>query len=331
MQRPTPLALLLMAAVACHSARAQDVTVEPSAAQRCVQHTAGAGQQPTYPVDAFNANRGGRVQVELTFTAPDQRPQVLVLLHQGEPDLLDAVQKHVRDLRVPCLAAGAAPAKLRQDYVFQADQRRVLWANPVDADAAARWKLLTCVTHASGRRSPDYPMAAVRQHLQGRVLARLRFDSPDGPPRAEIFGRQRELTRAIEEWAKDYRLPCLQKEAVEGVFTFLFRLEGEKFGFTNVDFLSLLRLVKGIDQQSLAFDTTAMGCPFDLTMQYRRPDMLSAVGEIGTSQPARRPLLDWLAQAELNLRRPQLDAVYGDSFKITVPCARIDLKPKENS
>lgn len=317
--------------MACCNAQAQDVTVEPSAAQRCMQHSAGADQQPAYPAEAFNANRGGRVQVELTFTGPDQRPQMLVLLHEGEPDLLDAVEKHVRDLRVPCLASGGAPARLRQDYVFKSDQRRVLWANPVDADAAARWKLLNCVTHSSGRRSPDYPMSALNQGLQGRVLARLRFDSPNRPPRAEIFARQHELAWAIEDWAKGYSLPCLQGEAVEGVFTFVFRMEGEKFGFKDVAFITLLRLVKDIRQQSLAFDTTLMGCPFDLNLQYRRPDLPNAVGEVGTSDPARRPLLDWLAQAELNLRRLQLDAVYGDSFKITVPCARIDLKPQEKS
>lgn len=331
MMRLPSWVLMWAVALACCQALAQDVTVEPSAAQRCMQHSAGAGQQPAYPADAYNNNRGGRVQVELTFTGPDQRPQVLVLLHEGEPDLLDAVQKHVRDLRVPCLAAGAAPAKLRQDYVFQADTRRVLWANPVDADAAARWKLLNCVTHASGKRSPDYPSAALHQGLQGRVLARLRFDSPDQPPQVAVYSRQRVLARAVEQWLMDYRLPCLRGEAVEGVFTYLFRFEGEHFGFKDVTLVNLLSLVKGIRQQTLAFDTTAMQCPFDLNIRYRRPDMPNAVGELGISQPSRRPLLDWLAQAELDLRSSQLDAVYGDSFKITVPCARINLKPQEKS
>lgn len=311
--------------------QAQDVTLEPSAAQRCMQHTAGADRQPEYPPAAFNANRGGRVQVELVFAGPDQPPQVLVLLHEGEQDLLDAVQAHVRGLRVPCLAVGATPPRLRQDYAFQPDRRRVLWANPVDAVAAAKWKLLSCVAHASGRRAPDYPMLARVNGVQGRVLARLRFDSPGQPPRAEVFARHRELARAIEEWVKDFRLPCLQGDAVEGVFTYVFQFEGERFGFNNVAFIDLLGSVKGIRQQTLAFDTTAMNCPFDLDMQYRRPDMPNAVGEVGTSDPARRPLLDWLAQAELNLPSRQLDAVYGDSFKITVPCTRIDLKPKEKT
>lgn len=328
-----PLALLVALALALAgcSAQAQEVTIEPSAAQRCMQHLGGPELQPEYPAAAFNANRGGRVQVELEFRAPDQPPRVLVLLHEGEPDILDAVQNHVRGMRVPCMTAGAAPARLNQDYVFQSDQRRVHWAHPVDAESSARSKLLACLSHLTGKRSPDYPSSLQRQAIQGRVLARLRFDRPDQPPRAEVFARQRLLAQVIEDWAQGYRLPCLQGEPVEGVWTFVFRFEGERFGFKEVPFMGLLRIVEGIYQQTLDIDTTAMNCPFDLRMTYRRPELPNAIGEVGASHPARRPLLDWLAQAELDLRASQLDAVHGDRFKITVPCLKLNLKPKEKS
>lgn len=331
MGRRPCLVLLALWAWAAVGAQAQEVAVEPSAAQHCVRHQAGPEHEPEYPVAAFNANRGGRVQVELTFRAPDEPPRVSVLLHEGEPDILDAVQAHLRGLRVPCLALGAAPARLNQDYVFQPDRRRVHWAHPVDADPAARGKLLSCLSHVTGHRAPDYPRQARVDGIQGRVLARLRFDRPDQPPQAEVFARQRALARVIEDWARGYRLPCLLDEPLEGVWTFVFQFEGERFGFKEVPFLSLLASIQGVRQQTLAFDTTTMNCPFELRMSYRRPHLPNSVGEVGTAHPARRPLLDWLAQAELDLRAAQMDAVYGDHFKVAVPCTKIDLKPQEKS
>lgn len=318
-------------ALACSTAQAQDISFEPGAAQRCLQHSAGPDTLPDFPSAAYNANRGGRVQVALTFSAPDKPPQMLVLLHEGEQDILDAVKDHVRGLRVPCLASAAAPAQLNQDYVFQPDQRRVHWANTADASEAARRGLFGCLSHRSGQRAPEYPSAAVRMQAQGRVLARLRFSSPTLPPEVEVFSRQRDLARHVQDWALDYRLPCLQGDSVEGVMTYLFKIEGERFGFKDVGFFHFLSLAKDIGRQTLAFDTTTMGCPFDLRVHYRRPDMVNDIGEVGARVAARRPLLDWLAQAELDLPPRQLDAVYGDSFKLTVPCTRIDLKPKEKS
>jgi hypothetical protein len=79
----------------------------------------------------------------------------------------------------------------------------------------------------------------------------------------------------------------------------------------------------------LDFDTRQMGCPFEVDFHYRQPRLRNRIGEVGETNAARRPLLEWMESIVLDLPSNSLDSVYGDSTRITVPCARIDLKPKE--
>lgn len=325
------LVACLLAWACCMPAAAQERAAEPSEAQRCLTHRDGPAAQPTYPAAAYNANRGGRVQMELQFRGAQREPDTRVLLHQGDDDLLAAVEAHVRGLRLPCLAAGAQPAVLRQEYVFQRDTRRVHWSNAEDTQADERDRDWSCLVHASGFRAPEYPARARRQDVQGRVLARLRFDSAEAAPQIEVFSRPdaTDLARAVQTWAEGYRVPCLRQGPISSVFTFIFRLGDDRYGFREVTLVQFMASVRGVREQTLQFDTTEMACPFELQVQYRRPGLPNAVGEPGERVPARRPLLEWLAAADLDLRHEMLDAVYGDSFKLAVPCMKINLKPKE--
>ncbi len=72
-----------------------------------------------------------------------------------------------------------------------------------------------------------------------------------------------------------------------------------------------------------------MGCPFDVKLRYLKPDLPNDVGEVGSTDAARKPLLAWLAQAELDLKSEQRAAVFGDVVGFTVPCVKLDLKPDE--
>jgi len=103
------------------------------------------------------------------------------------------------------------------------------------------------------------------------------------------------------------------------------------YGFKDITFLQYLRHVKDLREQTLVADTTTMGCPFDVSLIYRKPHLHNIVGQLGGGHPARRPLLDWLAQAELQLPRQSLTSVFGDEVRFTVPCIKINLKPKEKS
>lgn len=314
-------------------AHGQAAELQPSDALLCLQHTQGKGQQPDYPDLEFNANQGARVQVEMHFTRPDRAPEVSILLQEASPPFVTAVLDHVRQLRVPCLVASGGSARIKQDFVFSTDRRRVHWSTPEDSNAAQRGMLWRCVVHPSGARAPEYPLWARRQELQGRVLVRLRFTGSDTPPAVEVFARPsaQGLAELLSEWAKDLRLPCHSGEPLTFTPIYQFLMEDSRYGFKDLTFRQFLANVKGIQQQVLLMDTTTMGCPFDVRLNYRRPLLANLVGEVGPSNPARRPLLEWMATAELDVRRNSADSIFAADAKITIPCLKIDLKPQEKS
>lgn len=326
------LLLLASGLLAASCAQAQQFDVAVSDAARCLTVKPGAAELPVFPPMQLNRQQGGAVKVQLEFREPDTEPRVTVQQSTGDEAFVQAVREHARDLRVPCLAAGAAPARLVREYVFPADSRPALATRAEDATAPEHREALKCVKHSTGRKSPDYPADALRGGLQGRVVAELRFDAPDRPPVATVHARPSAALFADEvlAWVTRLRMPCHPGGSVKGDWVFTFMLEGQgAYGFTEVTFRSLLGSTKGIRQQTLAFDTTTMGCPFDVRFTFRRPFTHNQVSELGNSDPARRPLLEWLETVDLELPRKSLDSVYGDTALITVPCLRLNLKPKE--
>lgn len=320
----------------------QDVTLEPSAAQRCLTPVAERRGTPEYPPQMFQRGQAGRVEVELVFGSADRGPDMKVLVQEGDDSFVAAVKNHVRDYRVPCLGSGEASARLQINFVFAPDKRQAHWSTPIDAGSVLRMAQLDCVRHESGDQAPDYPASALRGNVQGRVLAKLRFTSPDQAPQAEVLARPRAkmLAREVTHWVQGYRMPCFSGEPVEAVWTFQFTFEGESYGFNRAMTLQeVLPAVRGIRAQTLNFDTTEMACPFEVKLQYRRPGLPNAVGEVapeGTQaatpfspNPARRPLLDWLASMELDIPPTGLDTVYGDTVTLAIPCIKINLTPKE--
>ena len=325
------LALLLAAA----SAVAQQVEVAERETLRCLGVKAGAPPAPEFPPREFQNRVRGGVQVLLEFSAPDREPRVTVQENTGQEAFVEAVRAHVKDLRVPCLQPGEPPLRVVRDFVFRPDDRQVHWFRDSDADAAASREALSCVMHQGGPRqkTPIYPPAALRYDVQGRVLARLRFDGPDSPPVAELSARRsaRLLEQAVAQWAQGLRMPCHPGQGpVTGLYTLVFTFEGERhYGFNELTFRALLGGTRGIREKTLNFDTTTMGCPFEVDFQYRQPQWLNLVGEIGTPDPARRPLLEWLQTVEFDLKPELLDAIHGDTARVLIPCIRLDLKPKE--
>jgi hypothetical protein len=314
-------------------AQAQTAELQPSDALKCLQHIKGPGQQPVYPELEFNANIGARVQVEMEFARPDRAPEVTILLQQASPPFVDAVHEHVRGLRVPCLAETGGSARIKQDFDFVADRRQVHWSTPEDSDAALRGSLWRCVLHPSGNRGPEYPLWALRQEVQGRVLARARFTDGTSAPTVEVFARPyaNGLAETIRDWTKDLRLPCHSGGPLTFTITYQFLMEDSRYGFKELTFREFLANVKGIRQQVLQLDTTTMGCPFDVRLNYRQPLLPNRVGTVGPEHSARRPLLEWLAKSELDVRRSGADSIFAADAKLTVPCMKIDLKPQEKS
>ena len=311
-------------------AQAQQVALDTSAVVRCLTPAADVRGTPDYPFDALKSGTDGRVKVRLSFSAVDQPPRVEVL--EGDGAFVDAVKQHVREFRVPCLSAADAPAQLTQEYVFRRDRRQVLWSHLEDLADARRREMLKCVAHASGQKSPDYPYRARQESVQGRVLARLVFDAADRPPKATVHARKnaRLLEREVAQWVEDLRMPCHTGSPLAADWTFVFRFEGDAaYGFGGVSLRALLASIKDIQRQTVAFDFNTMGCPFDLRLHYLQPYMPNSVGQVGSHDAARRPFLDWLSKAELNLPAATQDAVFADFADLHIPCLKINLKPQE--
>lgn len=314
-------------------AQGMDVQLAPSAAVACMTPPVAQRGEPEYPFDPWKRGEGGRVLVELIFTGRDLRPEFKLIRNEGDDALVNAVEKHVATLRVPCLDDADIPLRLRQDYVFEPDRRQVSWTAPVDAADGQRRLQLKCMAANDGSKGPDYPVWARREGVAGNVLVALRFTGPDRAPTLTPYAGSRVMRRmaatSIEPWAQKLRLPCMARP-VDAVVVFKYRLEGDPaFGFKNISFMQWLRSVKGLDQMHVSFDTGQMGCPFDVKLNYRQPHLPNLVGQLGEPDARRERLLEWFSQHVLDLRSEQLDAVLGDDATFTVPCIKIDLKPKE--
>lgn len=320
--------VLGLAACAALPAWAQQMILEPTPAAACL--TAGDKDEaaPEYPFHLYKSGEPGRVLVEFSFDRPDKAPSVKLLQLTGDADFYAAVARHARKLRVPCLAAGQT-AQLQQEYVFKTDDRQVYGAAPVDAAAARRRELASCVVHVSGERSATYPVEALRANVQGRVLTTLRFRSASQAPEVELFHRPaaRMLRPTVQAWSRGLRMPCFEGQEFSYTVVFEFTFIGEATGFKALDLKSLLPAIEGIQQSDLVLDTTHMGCPFQVKLMYRQPYMPNVVTSVGDADPARWPLLKWLQGVKLALPDRVLDTVYADTADITVPCLKIDLKP----
>jgi hypothetical protein len=315
-------------------ALAQLTTLAPSAAVACMTPSVEERGVPEYPTMRYKSGQAGRVVAAATFQGNDLLPWPSIKIEtlEGGDEFADAVKKHLRTLRVPCLPRDGK-ATLRFDFVFDPNSPRTFWRDPVDDADTGRRALLNCLVGTKGNNTPRYPPHAARAGIQGRVSATARYGAPDQAPEIKLHHRPSAdvFAQRVEAWLQERRMPCFEGEPITVEVLFIFRLGTDVYGFRPMSLTQFMGNVKDIEKQRLDFDTSTMGCPFDLRLTYRQPDAPNRVGERGESNPARRPLLDWLAASTLNLNGNMLDSVYADTADITVPCAKIDLKPKEKN
>lgn len=328
MRRAGRALLLGCAALQALPVLANELTLAPSPAA-CLSSVTGERGTPEYPQEQWTSGTPGRVQVELTFTGPALRPEVTVLSGEGGPEFVESVQRHVRDLRLPCLEAADVPARLRIDFNFNPIQRKPLPPEAIDPYWAEQRRLLGCVVAPT--MPPTYPTEARERSLQGRVLVEMRFTSSDGPPEITIVSRpnSKPLLRFITPWAEKFRMPCYAGSPVRASRMLVFRISGEeRYGFREISLAQFVGGVRNIERQRLQLDFNTMGCPFEVRLQYLQPLRPNQAFWIGALHPGREPFLDWLESVELKLDESGQDTVFGDSLVILVPCMKIDLVPK---
>jgi hypothetical protein len=313
-------------------AAAQLTTLAPSEAVACLTPPVAERGEPEYPLMLYKSGTKGRVVVAATFKGTDffPTPSIAIETQEGGEEFVESIKKHLLTLRVPCLPRNGQ-ATLRFDFIFDPNSPRVFWDKPVDVADASRREMLKCVVGLKDEKPPNYPLISLREERQGRVWATARYVAPDQAPEVKVHHRlaSKHFAEEVESWLKQRRMPCLKGEPIQAELFFIFRQGNDVYGFRPLTLLQYMGVVKDVDRQVLQFDTRNMGCPFDLKLTYRQPDGKNLVGEVGERNPARGPLLEWLATSVLDMRRPQLDAVYADTADIHVPCLNINLKPKE--
>jgi len=285
---------------------------------------------PEYPEELLQGRIGRELRVELRFDAPDAAPTVTFAEPRFEHAFEAAVQAHARRLRVPCMAAGAAPVRLTQTYAFLPhDGRKVTWTAPRDADEARQQTFSACTAHP-GQEDFTYPTMALRDEEEGTVAVRMTFGAPDAAPSVELLmpAPDRRLTGDALDKAAGYRMPCHAGGPVSVVKSFDYRIVGSTRlpVLKDMDLLAFLRSVRNADDVPVRFDLDRMGCPFDVRVIHLQPFARNWVGELGATRAERAPLLDWLATLELSIPDKRLaNAVYGKRFTLSIPCGKIDL------
>lgn len=308
---------------------AQAQTLLPhSEALACLTPPPGERGVPEYDPDLVRRKDGGRIKVELVFSAPDEPPVVRVLNDNYHEDLANAVRRHVRRYRVPCLPPGGEPARLLFDFVFTPDDGRPVYGlPPQDADEAARLETLKCLTRLDARTAPEYPAQALRNDLQGLYLVRLNFSSPTTPPEPTIlFGPKHASLRAgLQEFIAGYRLPCMGAAPFSTIIEFIFRIEGgERFVMRDMTLQRLLGTAMRYTRP-VTFDLNAMGCPFDVRMRIMQPYLANSVAQVGERRTEREPLLRWLSEMHFNISADSKLNVIGKPFTVSVPCGKVVL------
>jgi hypothetical protein len=317
-------AAVLLAAAPSH---AQTTFLAPSPMLACLAPMPGAPTTPTYPEELFNLKNGAVVHVALEFSAPDASPKVTIVPHVFDAEFTRAVRDYASKLRLPCMPADAKPVVLKQLYHFTpTDGRKVMPPQTEDPADVKRGEALKCLTTVRPGSRPAYPSRALREEREGKVMVRLHFASADAAPTmkvlADVGGKG--FREAVESHAKEMRLPCMTEGpvAIDALFDFHLA-HGSK---TLLKDMSLKTLVGGIKPPApISADLNAMGCPFDVRIKYMQPYLPNRVREVETTNPARRPLLEWMRGLQLNFSHEMTNAVFADEFTVMVPCGKIEL------
>ncbi len=303
--------------------------LERSAAERCLTPPPAERGRPEYPPDELERRDGGRVRIELVFTAPDRAPRMRLLEDVVNGNFVAAVRRHIGVLRVPCMLPGTEPVRLVQTYSFVPNDGRTVMASMArSADRSERDAHFKCLTRIVPGDHPEYPMLALRREAQGKFFARMTFASPTSPPSVSFAAgpEDRSLRQSIEDYALGFRMPCMAGEPVSLLTLYSFILVGgERTRLKDQPLVSYLRNARDL-QLPVFFDFNTMGCPFDLRLRYWAPHQHNDVREIETSLPERSAFIDWLATIALKFDEKTNTEVLGESMTLSVPCGKLDLK-----
>ena len=209
-------------------------------------------------------------------------------------------------------------------------------AGPLEFQPAS--EAVSCLRDEATRRCTlqsegdlKYPRSAVRlDKLHGTVLVRMDFTGPSQPPQATLLFSEGgpAFTEAVGRYLANSRLPCLaETQQVTSVEAFQFRMEeSPALSLPDMSLAEFIPLIDGIEKESVLFDFTAMGCPFDLRLRSYRPWASNVVREAGSGDPRRGEFMAWLSGVVLKLPAQARGRLIGQEMGLSVPCTQLDLR-----
>ena len=320
------LALLLACGMGLAGAKPPEAIqfVDKHTIENCLLPAAAERGMPEYPKRAMAENRSAKVLAQLVFSAPDAPPETLITSDSTDKEFEQVVRKFLSRYRMPCLKTGEAGVATKQEFVFAASDSRVAATEDIESTyfRAHRECLRTVV--------PAYPVPSARRGAQGNVIVDITFMQRGQAPKVRVVydGDDKWLEEAAVGAAKAYRYECdiPFADGLTGRQVFQFLLEdSERARFNDTDIRTLLGMVEKSSWAKAKFDTSTMGCPFDLRVYAYQPFDKNWVDELDKENLARKPFLDWVANMAFNIPKRLQPLVTGDSFVVHVPCVDIDL------
>ena len=309
---------------------APEASLAPSAAIACLTPAEADRGRPEYPEKMLRLKESSTLEVELVFKSPDGEPRVNFLNGTHVREFEAPVEAWASKLRMPCMAAGGEPVRLRQDFVFEPnDGRKVVYTAMSDPADALRRKQLECAVWPRGEAAElNYPDRALRERRQGILVVKARFVDPARPPQLEVIdnGGSTAFIGAAHPYLDQIRMPCMGSEPIELHMFFDFRIPDASEPRHVLNDMSLSAYLHlGEPSSGVYFDTTTMKCPFDVRLKFRQPFEPNGISELESAVPARHAFLDWLAGVKFMVDPGLAKGLFGQESTLHIPCARIDL------
>ena len=283
--------------------------------------------RPGYPrgvVEDTNAV----VRVKLRFSSAEAAPVAEVMFNNGGPEFAHSVAQHVSNYRLPCLPSGSEFVGV-QEFQFVVKERVAAVQSSRTRNVDGYRTLPSeCLVQIGLVPPPNYRFST--ETSLGSVIVRLEFSAPDTAPAVAVLydGGQRRMSEAVKYSVLQYRMPCLQPGDPPLVARqrFVFRDEGSAATqlVPAMALTHLLGLVKNIKQQTVRFDFTTMGCPFEVRLAPYQPYATNEVSEVGRSDAGRREFIEWLRNVTIDLPPRIMKTAIGGSTTVSVPCVLLD-------
>lgn len=296
--------------------------------KECLTPAAQDRGAPEYPENEYLQKVAGKAVVQLKFTAPDRAPIVWFVEEAHTRGFNQSIRKFVEQYRLPCMLPNADPVVWTQEFNFEPGDGKTLVV-PTVKDRASKYDS-KCLIQPKSRFSSNVYEDLIRSYVSYRILLSTTFTAQNTAPIVRVIydgGRPRAAAE-VKEHIETYRYTCPMLAGDEHRMQHLYKFAAKDAPiavFKDGGLKEFLGMVDKDSVGSVKFDTEQMGCPFDLKVRVLQPYAPNGVQQMGTYDPRRRPLTQWIEKLKVNLRQDLEPKMIGESMRVTVGCMGIDL------